>query len=275
MVTSVDVLPSLLATAIALLSIPGPVSRKRLRCEETSAGLRFPKWNSRAAQYIAVPASGLVGGVVLGVGGLCAAIALASVGVWCWNMRWQASVDRAHTAELVIGIRALTSELRAGSHPTLATENAAADAGPGIAALFREIAATARLGGDVAVLLEKRAATSHPLHRPLGRMGRAWALAQRHGIALADVLDAVRRDLEHRLAFTRDVETKMAGPRATAAVLAGLPVLGLLMGEVAGATPLSVLADQTLGQVLLVAGAGLLCGGVVWTLRLTQVVVRR
>ena len=109
---------------------------------------------------------------------------------------------------------------------------------------------------------------------PLARAGRAWALADRHGVALAEPLDAVRRDLEHRVAFARDVDAKLAGPRSTAAVLAALPVLGLVLGQASGAAPLAVLAHGFLGQSLLVGGVALLCAGVVWTVRLTESVVR-
>ncbi len=135
------------------------------------------------------------------------------------------------------------------------------------------MAATVRLGGDVATALEAHEGTAE-LREPLCRMARAWALAERHGVALADLLDAVRRDIERRTAFRRDVEAKMAGPRSTAAVLTGLPVFGLLFGEAVGSAPIAVLTGGLLGQLLLLAGVALLCAGVGWTLRLTRAVVQ-
>jgi tight adherence protein B len=140
--------------------------------------------------------------------------------------------------------------------------------------MLRDIAATARLGGNVAALGAHHGRPESALHGPFGRVARAWALAERHGVGLAELLDAVRTDLEHRAAFVRDVESKMAGPRATAAVLSGLPVLGVVLGETSGADPLGVLAGRPAGQVLLVVGTLLLCVGMMWTVRLTDVVVR-
>ncbi|MFB9570641.1 type II secretion system F family protein, partial [Saccharopolyspora hordei] len=142
--------------------------------------------------------------------------------------------------------------------------------GAAVAGVFRDMAATVRLGGDVAAVL--RGHDLVELRAPLERMSRAWALAERHGVALADLLDAVPRDVERRTPFRRGVEAKLAGPRSTAAVLTGLPVCGLLFGEAIGSAPLAVLDDGLVGQLLVLVGAGLLAAGASWTLRLTEAV---
>ncbi|HVK20864.1 MAG TPA: hypothetical protein VM677_05840 [Actinokineospora sp.] len=98
---------------------------------------------------------------------------------------------------------------------------------------------------------------------------RAWRLATRHGLALAEVIEAVRVDLDHRVRFARQVDARMAGPRASAVMLAVLPVLALLLGESMGAAPIAVLIGSTAGQTLLVIGVALACAGVTWTARLT------
>ena len=56
------------------------------------------------------------------------------------------------------------------------------------------------------------------------------------------------------LRFAGTVRAQLAGPRATAAVLTTLPVLGIGLGELIGAGPLGVLRGGPLGQGLLVAG---------------------
>ncbi|GGM64997.1 hypothetical protein GCM10012275_39390 [Longimycelium tulufanense] len=61
----------------------------------------------------------------------------------------------------------------------------------------------------------------------------------------------------------------MAGPRATAAVLAALPLLGLLLGEAIGAGPWHILSETAPGQILLAIGACLACAGLIWTAHLT------
>jgi tight adherence protein B len=67
----------------------------------------------------------------------------------------------------------------------------------------------------------------------------------------------------------------VAGPRASAGVLAGLPVLGLLMGSGVGADPWRVLTTTGTGTVLLVAGVALEGAGLAWSARLIRRAVRR
>jgi tight adherence protein B len=118
-----------------------------------------------------------------------------------------------------------------------------------------------------------RGADSPSLRPSLGRLAHAWSLGDRHGIPLADLLDAVRADIEQRIRFAAGVQAQLAGPRATAAVLAGLPLLGLGLGQAVGAAPLQVLAGTAAGQVLLVVGTALACAGVLWSARLVAGVV--
>ncbi|MGH3529759.1 MAG: type II secretion system F family protein, partial [Pseudonocardiaceae bacterium] len=66
------------------------------------------------------------------------------------------------------------------------------------------------------------------------------------------------------------VQAQLAGPRATAAVLAGLPLLGLALGQAVGAAPLRVLCQTVVGQVLLVIGTAATCVGVLWSARLVS-----
>lgn len=227
----------------------------------------------RAARLLAIPAIAVAGWSFAGPVGSCAGIALSLLGVKYWRSQrdWRQRLTQAD--ELTAGLRLLVAQLRAGAHPAAAAEGAAAESGPAVGQVFQDMAATVRLGGDVATVLEAHDGAAE-LREPLGRMARAWALAERHGVALADLLDAVRSDVERRAAFRRDVEAKMAGPRSTAAVLAGLPLFGLLFGEAVGAGPITVLTGGLLGQLLLLVGVALLCAGVGWTLRLTRAVVQ-
>ncbi len=126
---------------------------------------------------------------------------------------------------------------------------------------MRALAIASRTSADV------EQAVQEPL---LAETAHAWALAQQHGLPLADVLDAVVRDLDQRARFAGQVQARMAGPRASAAILAALPILGIGLGEAMGAHPLHVLSSTTLGQILLVAGVGLVCAGIQWSARLTH-----
>jgi tight adherence protein B len=65
-----------------------------------------------------------------------------------------------------------------------------------------------------------------------------------------------------------------AGPRASAALLAGLPLLALAMGGGIGARPWTVLTTTPVGQVLLVAGVALEAAGLAWSARLVRRALR-
>jgi tight adherence protein B len=62
----------------------------------------------------------------------------------------------------------------------------------------------------------------------------------------------------------------MAGPRASATVLALLPCVGVALGEAMGAAPVNVLLSTPMGQLLLVVGCALVWAGMAWTAKLTE-----
>jgi tight adherence protein B len=261
---------SLLAAAV--LCWPGSGAAHRL-CRLPRRRAVLTRRRVRALARVAAPPVVMVAGfVTAGLGGACAATATAVFGTRYWRSRRRMRRRLADATAFARGVRLLVAELRVGAHPVTATEGAADDAPPQLGTFFRDLAGTTRLDGDVTTVMHDHFPTE--LRAPARRLLRAWALAQRHGVALAELLDAVRRDVEYEAAHLRESEAKMAGPRATAAVLSGLPVLGLILGESVGARPLAVLTATSFGQVLLVLGVGLLCAGFFWTMRLTDAGVR-
>ena len=91
----------------------------------------------------------------------------------------------------------------------------------------------------------------------LARIAAATRLSTRTGCSLAAVATAVEDDLRARARHRAELRAATAGPRASAVVLAGLPVLGLLMGSGVGADPWRVLTTTAAGQALLVGGVAL------------------
>lgn len=218
-----------------LLPKSAPAKRRRVR------------WLPAAALLVPVPLLGPAGAAAGGLMGLA-----------YWTQRRNRAKTKAKVAAaqaMAEALRTTVAELRTGAPPALAAECAAADAPPETAQVMRALALSARFGGE--------------LTAPHG-VAKAWSLSQRHGLPLADLLDAVRRDVTAGARFSTRADAMMAGPRASAAVLAGLPGLGLLFGEVLGAAPLHVLTGTTPGQALLVAGAVLILAGVAWCARLTS-----
>jgi tight adherence protein B len=90
-------------------------------------------------------------------------------------------------------------------------------------------------------------------------------LSARTGCSLAAVTAAVEDDLRARHRLRLELRTATAGPRASAMLLAGLPVLGLAMGSGVGADPWRVLTTTGTGQLLLVLGVALELAGLSWT----------
>ncbi|MBK0420231.1 type II secretion system F family protein [Leucobacter sp. CSA1] len=101
----------------------------------------------------------------------------------------------------------------------------------------------------------------------------AWDIAERTGAPLAPALERVGA------AFTALTELRarrsvlLSAPRATVRLVAGLPLLAILMGALLGFDPLGVLLTPG-GAVLLALGGLLLLLGVLWARRLTREVER-
>jgi Flp pilus assembly protein TadB len=101
------------------------------------------------------------------------------------------------------------------------------------------------------------------------RLAVCWQLAQHHGLAIATLMQAAQRDIVERDRFSARVAAGMTGARTTAAVLAGLPLLGVGLGEVIGAGPVRFLLSDGAGGGLLIIGVTLACAGLLWSDRIT------
>ncbi|GHH49825.1 type II secretion system protein [Lentzea cavernae] len=249
----------LLAAALVVWPQLEPVRRLRPRGRREIA----------VPPYVWVVSAAVVTYFVAGVGGLVAAAVLAVTGRRIVKQHKRNKALRQATEALSNGLGGVVDELRAGAHPAQAAEGAAEDTPAPAKEVLRAVAATSRLGGDVERTL--RELRQPLLTKAVDQLARAWRVSAKHGVALADVLDATRRDLDQRAAFARQVHARMAGPRASAAVLAGLPPVGVLLGEFSGARPVHVLTGTAAGQFLLALGAVFLAAGVWWTQRITEV----
>lgn len=207
---------------------------------------------------VAVVAAGLGGAlwvlaaaVLLGTGSHLVAGALAE------RRRTAAAVETAQAMQVVAG------QLRIGSVPGVALASAARDC-----RCLERPAATLAIGGDVPRALAEAGST--PGREGLQSLGRAWELGEVTGAPMAGlavrVADQVRADQETR----RVVQAELSGPRATARLLAGLPLVGLLMGRMAGGDPVGFLFGTLAGQACLLAGTCLACAGLAWTERMAR-----
>ena len=163
------------------------------------------------------------------------------------------------------GSGALAADLRSGRSVDAATAAAVAacadeESGRALARAVRAPAAGPAEEGD--------------LGQALARISAAVLLSSRTGCSLAAVVAAVEDDLRARHRHRLELRSATAAPRASALLLAGLPVLGLAMGSGVGADPWAVLTTTGTGQVLLVAGVTLELAGVAWSRRLVDRALR-
>lgn len=177
-------------------------------------------------------------------------------------------LDESRALEAALDI--LVGELRAGVHPVrafyvAAAETTAADVGAGL----RAVAARAELGAEVPAGLRGIAAGS-VLAADWERLAVSWQLASDYGLAMSTLMRTAQRDITERQRFSARVTAQMAGARATTAILAGLPGLGMLLGQLIGAAPLRFLFGNHTGGLVLVTGVMLTCCGLFWADRITD-----
>ncbi|MDT7580567.1 MAG: tight adherence protein [Pseudonocardiales bacterium] len=260
----VTLAPALACVALAFVAtaVPGAPGAARLRHLGGRPALTAPSRRLPAAAAIGVGA--LAGLLALGPAG---GVAGGFAALVYQRRRVRSSASREATAmatELADALGRITEELQAGAHPVAALGGTGAD-GPLARALLAPAAAAATLGDGVPAALATEAGRRPGVARDLSRIARSWALAERHGVPPVELLVAVHADMRWRVAQAARVRAQLAGPRATAAVLSALPVLGIALGELVGAGPLAVLRSGVLGQLLVVVGVGLAATGAAWT----------
>ncbi|MBG0827264.1 type II secretion system F family protein [Planomonospora sp. ID67723] len=172
----------------------------------------------------------------------------------------RAEAWRAASAELCQGLAAELAGGRTASEALIRAVRTAAFPDP---VAFRPVIAAARDGGDVPAAL--LAAAPERGGEGLRRLAACWRASVTAGGGLSILVDRVAASLREAEAHRRDVATQLAGARATARLLAGLPVLGLLMAAGLGMRPFSFLFGGPAGAACLVAGVALDGCGLWWT----------
>src|SRR5690625_641907 len=131
---------ALLVSSSALLTWPDVGARRRAALRSTTT--RFPGALLRYALALLILA---MGAVVAGLGGLCAAATVVSLGIW-WVKSRVKSRHRLHVhAELAAALRLVVAELRTGAPTATAAETVAAETETEVAEVFRRIAVASRL----------------------------------------------------------------------------------------------------------------------------------
>lgn len=157
---------------------------------------------------------------------------------------------------------AMAAELAAGRTPDEAFRAAASVLDPQISA---ELSRTTRAPPDHLDDLAER-----PGAEGLRLLAACWRIGAERGGTLATVLDGLAGALRDEEAQRQEVSVQLAGPRATARLLAALPLLGMGMAAALGAHPIPFLCCTLPGLACLITGTALNVLGLHWTRRLAR-----
>lgn len=235
--------------------------------------------SAAVAGLLAVPSSGrlataparsrpalLVGGaalvVVLAVParwwGVVAVLGGAALGVLLLLRRRRQRAHRAQVAGQVLeACDLVAAELAAGSPVGLALGRAAE-----VCPLLVPAGDAGRLGSDVASALRRAAA--EPGADDLRLLAAAWQVAHRSGQGLATTTGRIAQRLRAQRRTARVVEAELSSARATARLVAALPVAAWVMGAGTGGRPVAFLTGTPVGLGCLAVGLGLTVAGLWW-----------
>jgi tight adherence protein B len=175
---------------------------------------------------------------------------------------------QAAVAELTF---ALAGELRAGRTASEALRASAVTAGPLAHAMLAAAEAVA-VGASAAAELD--AASELPGAERLRSVAAAWRVTESAGGRIALVLERLGEAMDRDDELQREMDAALAAPKATMTLLAGLPLLGLVLGQAIGAHPLHLLLYRPLGWLLLVGAAVLDAVGIAVSRQITKVALR-
>lgn len=260
--------PAVLAVLLGAVSaglLAGPV-RRPLREASRGAGARTRAWP------LAAGAAGLVATLPLWLAGRRLALVLVVMGVGLGlaamvrRGRAARAADRRHAAVVEVA-EALAGELRAGQPPQAALERAVE-----IWPAFEPVAAAGRLGADVPAALRRLAGL--PGAEGLAEVASAWVVSGDSGAGLSVALEQVAATARSRQATRHVVAAELASARATARLVALLPLAVLAMASGVGGRPWSFLLGTPAGIGCLATGVALVFGGLWWIDRIAAAVQR-
>ena len=199
--------------------------------------------------------------LVLTARGVVVPALVAAAAGWAGWTLWQRRRRRREEQTVAERVREtceqLAAELRAGRPPGDALQHVASVWPP-----MAPVAAAFRVGADVPGAM--RALAARPGAGDLRLLAAAWQVSHRTGQGLASAVHRVAADLVAARRTRRIVEGELASARATARLVAALPLLAWGMGTGAGGSPLAFLLGSVWGWACLAAGTAIGLVGLWW-----------
>jgi len=173
-------------------------------------------------------------------------------------MRDSGAVDekRNHTITAITG---LAADLRAGISPAMAVAHCGGE--PSVWPHARAAALRHSDSSDVIEGLELDARDNPELKY----LTACWRVGVNSGTGLASSITLLAQSLRSAQEIRIQLQAELAGPRATARMLAFLPLIGIGLGYLLGAEPLTWLLSSPLGWLTLISGVTLTGLGVWWS----------
>ena len=192
-----------------------------------------------------------------------AVLAAAVTGYQLWSIRRAQARREARRGFVRAALDALADALRAGLTPAAAV----AQVDDSEEQLLAPVRAAITMGGDVPDALRQTAA--RPGAETLNAVASAWQIAERCGAPLAEVLDSLSENAGHERELQRQVAAGVGPARATAHLMAFLPVFGVVIGRGLGTDPIAIMTGTALGAACLFMGVCLACAGLWWVERIS------
>lgn len=208
--------------------------------------------------------AGATGLMIAGPAGLVAGLLAVPLGRGWLRRRRQRLARRRREADVAEGCVALAGELASGVPPGRAL-GAVADEWP---ELFGPAAGRAALGGDPSDAL--RATGVLPGAGALHAVAAAWEVSERTGAAPSAVLVAVADSVRAEATVRRESDAQLASVRATARLMACLPVVTLLLFSAGDGDALGFLTGTPYGLVCLVLAVLFVAAGLFWVDRVSR-----
>ncbi|WP_394263267.1 type II secretion system F family protein [Trueperella sp.] len=175
------------------------------------------------------------------------------------------------TIDLGAIVTEVASRLRSGSSPERAWAQTLSQAGLQVGAPVLDeagVPVALRKLGQMGWRERRKAGVTDVVRHTLPATFAVCTMSYRTGAPMAEVLDACAAGITESGEARSARDVALAGPLASARMLAALPIFGLGLGWALGADPIGFLFTTLIGRVALVVGLAFELAGVAWTARL-------